>query len=475
MPKQPVVAALRFPCLMRKTETVNFLLLPLSLAMFMETLDSTIVGVAIPSIARSFHMDPIGLKLVMTCYLMSLAVFVPISGWIADRFGPKKIFLSAMTGFICTSWLCGLSHTLFFLIAARTLQGLTAALMMPVARVILLHRYPREAYTKAIGTVVLPALIGPALGPTVGGIILHFLTWEWIFWVNIPFGLLGLYLGYKFIDLKPINYTVTPFDWSGFFLFTLGLTSVTAAMGIYGDDFHYVLPATGLLLIGIVLISLYFYYAKNKTYPILSPKLFQKTSFFAAMGINLFGRMTSGAVPFLVPLMIQLIWKKTPLYSGSSFIFFGAGMMFARYFIGKHLITRYGYYLVLKYNLLLNMLLFSLIGVLAYYPSYFLLIILLFSVGILTSQLYFSIGSLYPIHLETSEYSAGTSMVSTIQQFALGLSVALAAILLHLNAFLFKLPLFSPVVFTLTFVVLSGLAGLTYIFIKLLKNANYHR
>ncbi|NNM58261.1 MAG: MFS transporter [Legionellales bacterium] len=442
---------------------LRFLPWVIAIAMFMDTLDSTIVGVAIPSIANSFGINPVNMKLALTSYLLSLAIFIPISGWLADRYGEKRIFLIAMVVFTLSSIACALSRNLDMLILFRLIQGFGGALMMPVGRLIILRTYPREDYVKAMGSVILPGMIGPALGPTIGGIILHITTWHWIFMINVPVGIIGVIIGWFLIPDSTQITRPPPFSWTGFILFSLGLSMVTFAMAILGDNFEWSEYALILGGVATLLLLMYAHVSKKQKYPLFNLNLFKQPTFFSAMVISFISRIGTGAMPFLLPLLLQILWGKSPLYSGIVFIFMAAGMMSTRVFINQKLLHRYGY----RRLLIIDIVLLTIISMnLCWFSTpkpIFLLYITVFFIGVLTSQLYMSLGTLYPAHLNESEYSQGTSIASTIQQFSMGCGVAIAAISLHLIAKLMHIPMLTASVFFWTFVVLNTI-GLTSLF-----------
>ena len=202
-------------------------------ALFMENMDSTVIATSLPAIARDLHQDPITLKLAMTSYLLSLAVFIPASGWAADRFGARLIFRGAIVVFTLGSILCGLSSSLTAFIAARVLQGLGGAMMVPVGRLVLLRSVPREELVTALAYLTIPALIGPIVGPPLGGFITTYFAWRWIFWINVPIGILGVTLATLFIaDIRETD--VWPLDVTGFLLSGLGLSTLSFGLTVAG-------------------------------------------------------------------------------------------------------------------------------------------------------------------------------------------------------------------------------------------------
>lgn len=444
---------------------LNFLPWVVAIAMFMDTLDSTIVGVAIPSIANSFAINPVNMKLALTSYLLSLAIFVPISGWLADRYSEKKIFIAAMIVFTLSSIACALSRNLSMLILFRFVQGFGGALMMPVGRLIIMRTFPREAFAKAMGTVIIPGLVGPALGPLIGGIILHVTTWHWIFMINVPVGIMGVIVAYILIPQSTNRTLPPPFSWIGFILFSLGLSLITFAIAILGDNFDWFKYALILSVVATLSLLLYLKISAKQQYPLFDLNLFKQKSFSSAMAISFISRIGAGALPFLLPMLLQILWGKSPLYSGVVFIFMAAGMMSTRLFINQKFLHRFGYRRLLTIDIfLLSFLSMNLCWFSTPKPV-FLLFIMVFFIGVLTSQLYMSIGTLYPAHLQQSEYSQGTSIASTIQQFSIGCGVAIAAISLHLIARLMHIPMLTATVFFWTFICLNLIGFLSLLFV----------
>lgn len=432
--------------------------------MFIDTLDTTIISVAIPSIAANFGINPVGMKLALTCYLLSLAVFIPISGWIADRFGEKNVFIAAVTIFTVSSILCAASPNLHFLIGARTIQGFGGALMMPVGRLIMLRSYSKAEYAHAMSLVVIPGLIGPALGPALGGLILSIASWHWIFLVNVPFGIFEIIIAYHFI--KPsARQTTPPFNWSGFLLFSFGLMLITFALALLGDDMIF-LPYA-LICIGIAsfFLAAYWKVSLNQAHPLLDMGLLNNKTFRIAVFVSLLARPGVASIPFLLPLLLQITWGKSALFSGLSFMFLALGMICARFIFNVKTVTRYGFKKVLLACILsfsflsLNLCWFSVPN------SSILLCILLFLIGIATSQFYMCIGLMSVLEIEPHKFSQATSIISTTQQFAAGCGIAIAAIILHVVSHATAMPLFSSTVFFWTFILLNCFSLLSLIFV----------
>jgi EmrB/QacA subfamily drug resistance transporter len=414
----------------------------IGIAMLIDTLDSTIVSVAIPSIAQSFNINPIDLKIALTSYLLSLAVFIPISGWLADKYRAKRIFVLAMLVFTLSSALCASATNLPYLVVARMLQGFGGALMMPVGRLIILRVFPRSEFATAMQLVVLLGLIGPVMGPTVGGIILHFATWHWIFLVNIPFGIIGLILSIMLIpSIAP--QPVFSFSWLEFLLFSVGLSCVTFAMALLGDSFDLLNIALILGAIGCSFLIIFWRVSLHHPHSLIDVKLFKQKTFGITMIVSLLVRPLTGAVPFIVALLLQLIWGHTPLYSGFAFGFVALGMMCARFAFKQRIFVS----LTFRQALILIVALLILFSVgLCWFSvprSFVTLILVLFCYGMVLSQLYMSLGVLAVFEMTPEQYSQVTSISATIQQFSMGFGIALTAIVMHLLSRLLQQPVFS--------------------------------
>ncbi|WP_042693602.1 MFS transporter, partial [Azospirillum sp. B506] len=272
-------------------------------ALFMENLDSTVIATALPGIAQSMGEDPLRLSLAMTSYMLALAVFLPVSGWAADRYGARTVFASAIGVFMAGSIACGLSNGLAELVAARILQGMGGAMMVPVGRLILLRTVPKDQLVTAMARMTLPALIGPALGPLVGGAITTYASWRWIFFVNVPIALVGIALVLALIpNLKEEQRD--PFDVRGFLWSSIALAAFMFGFENVGRD---LLPATAvaiLLAVALLATVAYLRHARRVPRPVLDPSLFQLQTYRASvLGGTLF-RIGIGAVPFLMPVML---------------------------------------------------------------------------------------------------------------------------------------------------------------------------
>ncbi len=331
-------------------------------ALFMEQLDSTIVNTAIPAMATSLQVEPLSLKAVVTSYILSLAVCIPVSGWMADRFGTRRVFAIAVALFTLSSILCGLSVNVPMLVAARTLQGIGAAMMMPVGRLAIIRTYPKSELLMAMNFVIIPALIGPLLGPTVGGLIVHWLSWREIFFVNIPVGLAALYLIHRYMpDYR--GESTRPLDLVGLVLFGSGMSLLSWLLEIFGEHHIDATSAAFLSLISVALLAAYVFHARQAKYPLLRLALFRVRTFRVSVAGGFITRLGVGGLPFLLPLLYQ-IGMGLPAWQSGLLMMPTAAAAMGMKLIAPKVLGRYGFRQVLVVNTLmigLTICLFSLV------------------------------------------------------------------------------------------------------------------
>src|SRR6204780_194780 len=317
-------------------------------ALFMEMLDSTVISTALPAMAKSLGEDPIKLNLAITSYLLSLAVFIPISGWMADRFGARTIFRSAILLFTIGSVLCGFSHTLPQLVASRILQGFGGAMMVPVGRLIVLRTVKKSDLVTAMSYLTVPAVLGPVVGPPVGGFIVTYYSWRWIFFINVPIGMIGITLVMWYIPNIKEDVTF-PLDFRGFLLTGLGLAGLVMGFESIGRN---VIPASIIMCVmaaGGICMALYILHSRRISYPIIDLGLLKVPTFFAAtVGGGLF-RMGIGALPFLLAMLLQVVFGLSPFASGMLTFTSAAGALFMKA-TATPIIRRFGFRTVLISN-----------------------------------------------------------------------------------------------------------------------------
>ena len=309
--------------------TARWLPWVVAIAFFMQSLDGTILNTALPAMAQDLAENPLRMQGVIIAYMLTVALLIPASGWIADRFGTKRIFFGAILLFSIGSLLCALSNTLTQLIGARVIQGLGGALMLPVGRLVVLRAYPRSELVRIMGFITIPGLLGPLIGPTMGGWMVQYLTWHWIFLINLPVGAVGCYAVWRFIpDLRGSERT--RFDSLGFVLFGAAMVLITIAMEGLGELHLPHLRVMLLLFGGLACLAAYWLRAVHTDNPLFAPSLFKVRTFAVGILGNLFARLGSGALPFLVPLLLQVALGYSPSQAGMSMLPLAAAAMLAK-------------------------------------------------------------------------------------------------------------------------------------------------
>ncbi|MGV8916961.1 MAG: multidrug transporter subunit MdtD [Pseudomonas sp.] len=409
-------------------QTLRWLPWVVAIAFFMQSLDGTILNTALPSMARSLSEDPLRMQSVIIAYMLTIALLIPASGWISDRFGIKRIFFGATLLFSLGSLLCALSGSLTMLVIARVVQGLGGALMMPVGRLIVLRAYPRSELVRIMSFITLPGLLGPLLGPTLGGWIVEYLSWHWIFLINIPVGLAGCLAIKRFIpDLKGGGRT--RFDAVGFALFGAAMVLITIALEGLGELHLPHLRVILLLFAGMGCLAAHWLRASHIDNPLFPPPMFRTRTFAVGILGNLFSRLGSGALPFLVPLLLQIALGYSPSQAGMSMIPLAIAAMLAKS-VARWFIERFGYRVILTGNtLLLGALLASLALVDASTP-YWLLLTVLALLGAVNSLQFTAMNTVTLIDLDDASAASGNSLLSVVAQLSLSLGVACAAAML---------------------------------------------
>lgn len=406
----------------------NIILLTVSLAMFMEAVDTTILNTAIPVMAKSLQVNPINLKLALISYLLSLAIFIPISGWIADKFGIKKVFISAITLFTISSILCGYTNNLTELILARIAQGLGGSLTMPVGRLIILRTSERHELISKMSIVVMIAAVGMMLGPLLGGVITNYFSWRWIFWVNVPVGILALVFAYTLLpDFPPRD--IHPLDKIGFVLFGSGLATLTLSLSTFSEsDIPLIIPLCMFALATVLLIA-YFGYSVNRPYPIVKLELLSTRTFKVSVIGNILARIGFGGVPFILPLLLQIGLGYSPQLSGCLLAPTALGVLLVKP-LSLTVLRLLGYRNLLILNTLLVGISLCSFMYIDQSTSVYTIGLLTFIYGFLISLQYTGMNSLAYANISSENVSAATSIMSTIQQLAQSFGVAAAAIII---------------------------------------------
>jgi EmrB/QacA subfamily drug resistance transporter len=397
-----------------------------AVALFMEQLDATIVNTAVPTMAAALRVEPLSLKGVLTSYTLALAVFIPVSGWMADRFGTRRVFALAIILFTAGSLFCGLAVNVPMLVAARLLQGIGGAMMTPVGRLALVRTFPRSEMITAMNYVIIPALVGPLIGPFVGGVIVHWLPWRTIFFINLPFGLAGLWLARRYMpDYR--EESTPPLDRLGFVLFGAGIALLSYVLEVLGD--HQLGPGSALSLCALacVLIGAYVWRAMLIPFPLLSLALFRVRTFRVSVVGGTITRLGIGGMPFLLPLLYQIGLGFTPWQAGLLTMPQAAAAIGMK-ILCKPLLARYGHRRVLIANTLMLgalIIVFTRIG-----PDTPIVAILLLSLGqgFVSALQFTSINSLVYADVSDADASKASSLASTGQQLSLSFGVALGSV-----------------------------------------------
>jgi len=410
----------------------NLILLIVSFAMFMEALDTTIINTAIPVMADSLKVNPLDLKLALISYLISLAIFIPISGWIADKYGIKRVFMSAIAIFTLSSIWCGMTDSLTGLILARIAQGLGGSLTMPVGRLIILRTCERHELISKMSIVVMVAALGMMLGPVLGGLITHYTSWRWIFFVNVPVGVLALLMSITLLPSMPKR-PVPPLDKFGFILFGSGLAMLTYGLSTLSESD--IKNGESLLVISaaVLLLLLYTWHSRNKAHPIVNISLLSSRTFRVSAIGNLLSRTGFGGIPFLIPLLLQIGLGFSPQLSGILLAPTALGVLLIKP-MSLPILRFFGYKKLLILNTVLvglSLCSFALIGETT---SIWFIGFLTFMYGFLISLQYTAMNSLAYANIEHEDTGAATSIMSTIQQLAQSFGVAIAAILVRFFA-----------------------------------------
>jgi EmrB/QacA subfamily drug resistance transporter len=400
---------------------------------FMENLDGTAIATALPQIARSFAVRPVDVSMGMTAYLVTLAVFIPISGWIADRFGARTIFSTAIAIFTLASVGCGLANHLGEFISARVIQGMGGAMMVPVGRLIVLRSTPKSSLVHAIATIVWPGLIATVIGPPVGGFIANFTTWRWIFLVNIPIGVVAIYLVYRFVR----NFRSDerrPLDLPGFLLSAAALSCLMYGVDLLGRENSDWLTAGWVLLLSVIFGAVTFYWERKTRFPLINLSLLRIRTFATCLIAGNVSCISISAAPLLLPLMFQSGFGLSPLISGLLVLVYATGNLLMKTST-TWVLKKFGFRSVLVVNTPLIALFAVGLGMLSVSTPIVITLTLLLAAGLVRSMQFTSLNTLAFSAVPAADMSAASMMQSTLQQLGFGMGIAFGAVALHLVAF----------------------------------------
>jgi EmrB/QacA subfamily drug resistance transporter len=396
-----------------------------AVAFFMESLDTTILNTAVPAIAQALKVAPLSMKAVLSSYTLSLAVFIPISGWMADRFGTRRVFASAIGLFTLGSFLCGISSNIHLLVACRVLQGCGGAMMVPVGRLTMVRTFPKSELIRAMSFVAIPGLIGPMLGPIAGGLIVGYFHWRVIFFVNLPIGLIGLCMVY--LHLPDYREKSDPLDVIGLILFGSGVALLSYVLEVFGEHTLSLIEILGLLAISGSLLAGYGLHATKTPFPLLRLSLFRIRTFRAAVSGSFFTRLGIGGIPFILPLLYQVGLGFTPIQSGLLMTPQAIAAMSLKPAM-PHILARFGYRGVLISNTVILGMLIVLFATIGVGTPVWLMVAQTFCFGFFSSLQYTSMNTLVYADVTEVETSSASSIASTMQQMSISFGVATASL-----------------------------------------------
>ena len=414
--------------IIQESSVKKYLPLILATSIFMQMLDSTILNTSLPSIAKDLQESPLDMQNAIISYVLTLALFMPVSGFLADKFGTRKIFISSLIVFSIGSLLCAISQDLTQLVIARVIQGLGGSLMTPVGRLALIKTFERKELVKAMNYAIIPALIGPILGPLVGGYMVDYLSWHWIFLINIPFGILGVILSLKYMPdyrSKKIN-----FDLKGFLIFASASLLLSVSLEMFGTTKHTTLVLL-VFTLGFLMIYYYYIHAKKTENPIFPLNLFKVRTFRVGIVGNLVTRLGISSIPLLLPLMIQIAYNETAVISGWIVAPMALTAMFGKSFVIKILDT-YGYRRTLMTNTFIIGLLIACLGIPGINTSIFWFIPIIATMGFFNSIQFTAMNTIAIADLRDDHTSSGNSLLAVNQQLAVGFGIAIGLITLKL-------------------------------------------
>lgn len=441
-----------------------------AVALFMENMDANVIATSLPAIAQDLGTSPLTLKLAVTSYLLSLAVFIPASGWTADRFGARNVFRIAIGVFMTGSLICATATSVAHLIAGRIVEGMGAAMMAPVARLLILRTVDKHSLVDAMSLLTVPGLMGPLLGPPVGGFITTYFTWHWIFLINLPIGIVGILLVTRFVEDVRVD-NVSPIDLPGLILCAIAVAGLAFGLSVAGFD---ILPwsvVTALMTGGAVAALAYFMHARHVAAPALDFSLMALVTFRASvLGGSVF-RIGIGAMPFLLPLLFQLGFGFTPLQSGLVTFTSAMGALIVKAF-AKRIVVRFGFRRVLIGNALIASAFIAACALIRPSLPFALIIAILLVGGFFRSLEFTCINALSFADVEPARMSRATTMSAVWQQLSLSTGVALGAFIVEYTLRWKRDATISPDDFLFAFLIIGAVSAISAaLFIRLPQDA----
>ncbi|MEZ5788001.1 MAG: DHA2 family efflux MFS transporter permease subunit [Xanthobacteraceae bacterium] len=396
-----------------------------AVALFMEQMDSTVIATALPAIATDIGTNPLALKLAVTSYLLALAVFIPISGWMADRFGARTTFSTAIIVFVLGSVGCAFAGALWHFVLARFIQGMGGAMMTPVGRLVLVRTVEKSKLIDAMALVTIPALVGPMVGPPLGGFITTYASWHWIFIINVPIGALGFFLVTRFVENVRAE-APDPFDFIGMALAGIAVTGLAFGLSVLGLGFLPRSLVAVLVVVGAIAAVAYVGYARRTPTAVIDLSLFRLPTFRAGVAGGFLFRIGAGALPFLLPLLLQLGLGMNPFESGLITLSTAIGAIAMKTVAGR-ILRRFGFQRTLTVNALLAAASLGLCAAFGPGTPVWVMVAVLLVGGLFRSLQFTSVNSIAFAEVEPRRMSHATSLVSVAQQIAISTGVAVGA------------------------------------------------
>jgi EmrB/QacA subfamily drug resistance transporter len=428
-----------------------------AVALFMENMDSTVIATSLPAIAADIGTSPLALKLAVTCYLLSLAIFIPASGWTADRFGARTVFRAAIGVFVLGSIGCALATSLTDFVIARIVQGMGGAMMTPVGRLVLVRTIDRRALVGAMVWVTVPALVGPVIGPPVGGFITTYFSWHWIFLINVPIGLIGIALVTRFIENIRAE-APEPFDFPGMVLAGLGLGGLAFGLSVLGLDYLPWWLIAALIGTGAVASAAYVVHARRTPTPVLDLKLLSVPTFRASVTGGFLFRLGAGAMPFLLPLLLQVGFKLTPFQSGLVTFCSALGALTMKTAVTA-ILRLFGFRTVLSVNALLGAAFLAACAAFTPDTPLPLIMAVLLVGGFFRSLEFTSLNAIAYADIEPRLVGRATALASVAQQLALSTGVAVGALAVDLTVQLRGQPVITAADFPPAFLLVAAISA----------------
>ena len=411
-----------------KEATKKILPIILATSIFMQMLDSTILNTSITAIAKDLHESPLEMQNAIISYVLTLALFMPVSGFLSDKFGTRKIFIFALLLFSLGSLFCALSQNLMHLVIARVIQGIGGSLMTPVGKLALIRTFPKNELLQAMNFAIIPALIGPVLGPLIGGYMVDYLSWHWIFLINIPFGIIGIILSLKYMpDYKS---PIIDFDLKGFLIFAAASLLLSISLELFGNTVR-LSPVLVVLMSGFLMLYWYYRHAAKDNNPIFPLNLFQVRTFRVGIVGNLATRLGFSSIPLLLPMMIQIAYGQSAVTSGWIVAPMALTAMFGKSAVIKILNT-FGYRKTLMVNTFIIGVLICALAIPSIHTSIYWYIPIISVLGFFNSIQFTSMNSISIADLRVYHTSSGNSLVSVNQQLAIGFGIAFGLLVLKI-------------------------------------------